>query len=152
MTVEQYELIALLLHKFAIRGRCVLRKYDIVHCGRIAGSAEIHTQGLYCCIRCILNLADESIKRVILQNGNKRVQLGVCIPHEGGFVLTKKIPAKQLDLSDDITFFVSTASEEFEKREYAVCSKEPFSRLKDLKSAHFKWRDGIGYIDIDSLE
>ena len=70
--------------------------YEIVYEGKPVGSVRTEKQGLYLCFHCRCALPDGRMYRIHVCSGDKREDLGICIPVEGKFGMDKKIPSKRL--------------------------------------------------------
>lgn len=110
------------------------------------GKAEVFQQGLYYRIACRLNLSRDAIYRVSAFDGNKKQDLGVCVPEKDCFCLNKRIPIKQLTLCDDLKFYVENNKDKPQKHSYPVSSDKPFVELSNLMNAYFEMQEGTGYI------
>lgn len=70
--------------------------YDILCDGSPVGTAKAEKQGLYYCFSCRCRLPDEGLYRIHVISGEKREDLGICVPVDGMFGMDKKLPAKRL--------------------------------------------------------
>ena len=77
--------------------------YEIQYQGKSVGSVRTHKQGLYHCFHCRCSLPDDGMYRIHVISGDKREDLGICIPVEGKFGMDKKIPMKRLG-EGELTF------------------------------------------------
>ena len=70
--------------------------YPIFYGEENIGSVTVQTQGLYThfCCRCALPTGD--ICRIIAVYTEGTVDLGICIPRNGGFVTEKTVPTKRI--------------------------------------------------------
>lgn len=77
--------------------------YDICWQNEIVGTVRTEKQGLYHCFYCRCSLPDEGMYRIHVIAGDKREDLGICIPVEGRFGMDKKLPIKRLG-EGELTF------------------------------------------------
>ena len=82
------------------------RIYDIMHHGKKIGRATIEESGLYYFIKCRCYPPDDGIHKIKLQNGQREVMLGTCIPIGKDAGLTKKIPIKEIQTDSDFMFYL----------------------------------------------
>lgn len=71
--------------------------YDIKFDDSPVGKAQMEKQGLYMLFSCRCRLPDTGIYRIHAVYGDKREDLGICVPMGELFGMDKKIPAKQLE-------------------------------------------------------
>ena len=77
--------------------------YEIEYQGKPVGRVRTERQGLYHCFHCRCLLPDDGMYRIHVLGGDKREDLGICIPVEGKFGMDKKIPRKRLG-EGELTF------------------------------------------------
>lgn len=111
----------------------ILHSYDIFLGQDVMGSVNIEREGLYYHFRCSCQLPSASIYYVILQNGNKEFNLGVCIPDGNTFRAYKRIAMKQFD-NEDFKFNL-VPKQKTSKTLVAVDPAKPFEHLQDLENA-----------------
>jgi len=70
--------------------------YDITFNTSPVGTAQMEKQGLYYLFSCRCSLPDEGLYRIHVVYGDKREDLGICVPMDGVFGMDKKISAKKL--------------------------------------------------------
>ena len=109
-------------------------KYDIYYEDRVIGCAELNLAGLYYAVHCRCRLEHHGIYRVIVDSGTHRMNLGVCAPMNGEYVLTKNIPIKYLT-DKKIKFYIrdsggdASVAPQVIKKECISISKVRFMRL-----------------------
>ncbi len=69
---------------------------DIFLNGTVAGKAETERKGLYYQFSCVCSIPEDVPYRIVVQCGDKRVDLGTCIPCGDGFGLRTRVPVKYL--------------------------------------------------------
>ena len=70
--------------------------YDITLDASPVGSAQVEKQGLYYRFSCRCKLPDNGFYRIHVICGDKREDLGICVPMGDAFGMDKKLPAKKL--------------------------------------------------------
>ena len=71
-------------------------KHDITFDSSPVGSAQMEKQGLYCLFSCRCNQPDTGLYRIHVIYGDKREDLGICVPMGDMFGMDKKLPVKKL--------------------------------------------------------
>lgn len=116
--------------------------YSVRFGRNIAGQVEVEPDGLYSHVRCRCSLPLGTIGRLWLYGENTRLNLGVLLPGQEGFILERRIPAKQMDVSNP-DFVVQTSEENRSEFFVPVREGEPFAYLSKLKNSRYAVRDGI---------
>ena len=70
--------------------------YDITFEAAPIGTARMEKQGLYYRFVCRCRLPEEGLYRIHVILGDKREDLGICVPVDGAFGMDKMISAKRL--------------------------------------------------------
>lgn len=70
--------------------------YDITYEGAPVGTAKLEKQGLYYKLSCRCPLPGDGLYRVHVVCGQKREDLGICVPMENLFGMDKSVPIKRL--------------------------------------------------------
>ena len=71
------------------------KEYPITAEGKNIGTAYITTQGLYYEVRCICKM-QRSVLHIEADCGDRRENIGVCVPKDGKMVISTKISQKKL--------------------------------------------------------
>ena len=108
---------------------------------KVVGTCRMWREGLYCRVSCRCAGVGEDICRLVLENGEGVLDLGILVPVEGGFGLDRKLPARQLPPGDP-RFFVRQSGHQRAEHFIPVRPDEPFEYLSRLTEARFAWRDG----------
>lgn len=124
-----------------------MHNYDIYFGQDVIGKVNIEREGLYYHFRCCCQLPSSSIYYVILKNGNKEFNLGVCVPDGNRFRAHKRIAIKYFD--DEDFKFNLTPKQEVQKILVEVDSEKPFEHLQDLEKAQLDLSNGITQILIE---
>lgn len=121
--------------------------YDIKQDGDTVGQAQVEIDGLYYIIRCCCRFWNKKINRIRIYDGKKEMSLGICVPEGNQFVLTKRIPKKQLS-GENLCFFVESEV----LSGIPVASGKPFEYLHKLKTARLQNTNGQPMIIIDQFQ
>jgi len=114
-------------------------QYPITQGGKEIGVAQIHIQGLYYYIQCRCIFHRKGFHRVMLSDGQREWDLGVCVPVKGAFCLEKRIPKKEL--GEGTWFFFVRQEQQSAESDFApVYQDRPFAYLDMLESAVF-WEE-----------
>ena len=86
-------------------------------------------------------LSSAGFHRVILSDGQKEWNLGICVPVNGEFQLEKRIPKKEIS-EGQCRFYIPKEQRAEKRRFAAVCSDIPFAHLDILESAVYGEENG----------
>ena len=116
--------------------------------GQLAvGKVAVSRQGLYYRFRCRCCLTGSTIFRLWAITGDRKENLGVLVPGEGGFILDAKLPVKRF----------ASGKPEFQLRPkqgspglefIPVYPEEPFAYLVRVKDGYLVRRNGQAGIRI----
>ena len=101
--------------------------YEIQYQGKAVGAVRTEKQGLYHCFHCRCSLPDDGMYRIHAIAGDRREDLGICIPVEGKFGMDKKIPLKRLG-DGEVAFQLVPKDWEPEK---TVMAREPEQAVQE---------------------
>lgn len=121
--------------------------FDIRMGDKIVGKAQVEREGLYYRFSCRLSLPGQGMYRLLVRAGEKREDLGVCIPMGSQFGVEKKIPCKCL--GEGIPEFILMPKDGAPRTGtfVPVYPEEPFAYIRRLENAFLAHRDGqIGII------
>ena len=113
--------------------------YEVFQDGKPVGKVEVFREGLYCRFSCRCRPVGEEIRRLWMICGEREVDLGLCVPMDGGFGTEKRIPVRQC----------GTGMPEFELRHkedtlrgkfIPLSPEEPFQYLHRLATAFLEKR------------
>jgi hypothetical protein len=79
--------------------------------------------------------------RIVVSSGEKRVDLGVCIPMDGQFGVNIRIPCKRIE-GGDFEFQLLPKHDTVSGKFVAVYPEEPFAYLSRLKGAFLSQQMG----------
>ena len=119
--------------------------------GKPVGKVLVNRQGLYMSFHCRCDLKGDEIYRLVVACGGSRQNLGVLIPGEGGFVLQRKVPAKQIG-EGDMTFTLTTKQTPVSDVFVPIRPEEPFAYIHRLKESFLTIRDGQPGICIQKMQ
>ncbi len=108
--------------------------YPVLHGDASVGQVRVTRRGLYYYFSCRLRLPQGCVYRLELICGGKTENLGVPVPEEDLFVLTKSIPVSRLDGKP--IFRIRPKQESWQGRFVPIGPEEPFAYLDRLKNAY----------------
>ena len=115
--------------------------YELKFGSRVVGKVEAVKEGLYYRFHCKCRLSGDVICRAVLEQGGKRVSLGILVPEEDGFTSTSKIPARQLGEGE--WSFLVIPNRNTEVGTYIpIKPEEPFGYIARLKDAYLRLHQG----------
>lgn len=115
--------------------------YGVTLCGNNVGKVSVAKQGLYYLFECKCRIPKETVSRLQVTSGNKKISLGVLTPSENGFELRTKIPVKYFE-SENMEFTIETKKEEHVASFVPIYPEEPFSYIEQLKEAYLIKQNG----------
>lgn len=113
------------------------KEYPITAEGKNIGTAYITAQGLYYEVRCICKM-QQGVLHIEADCGNRRENIGICVPMDGKMVISTKIPQKKL--SGLIGFTVRTRAKD---TWITLNNVKPIPYLYHITEARFALRDGM---------
>ena len=113
------------------------REHAITRNGMRVGTAYIATQGLYYELICVCKMQD-GVLRVEADCGNRKENIGVCVPKDGKMVIRTRIPQKRLQGLVGFTIRQGT-----EKQWIPLKRGEPFPYLYRMKEACYTYSNGV---------
>ena len=116
--------------------------YGVYFGKQLAGKVQVLRQGLYYRFICRCQLTGDVVCRLGVTCGDKRENLGVVVPIDGGFGLDTRLPAKRL--GEGKPEFSLTPKYEQQKMEnfIPIYPEEPFAYIERLKEAYLTRKDG----------
>lgn len=121
--------------------------YGIYLGKKLAGKAQVKRQGLYYVFRCRCQLPEEDVFRLSVSCGEKKENLGVVIPLEGGFGLDTRLPVKRLG-EGSLEFQLHSRHAMSEGTFVPICPEEPFRYISRLKESFLVRKNGQAGIEI----
>lgn len=115
--------------------------YPILYYNAPVGDAEMKREGLYYRFICTCTPPDTEMYRIFVSDGKTEIDLGICVPEGGRFVLRCALPAKRLS-GQTLVFTLK----ENKGMRHPVTDGEPFSALDKLDDAYFEVIDGQAQI------
>ena len=119
-------------HIVAVRGDFMEQTYPVTSDGEVVGTVKIQVQGLYYQLQCTCRLS--TMQRVSLFAGHD--ELGILVPENGLFCLSKKIPRKRFS-GDPIQFHLVNREDKGNSILIPVSAEKPFSGIDKLEKAKF---------------
>ncbi len=112
------------------------REYPITAEGTNIGTAYISVQGLYYEVRCVCKM-QQRVLHIEADCGNRRENIGICVPKDGKMVISTRIAQKRLD---GLTGFVVRA--QVREAWMPLDKNRPVGHLYGIGEARFAFRDG----------
>ena len=108
------------------------------------GTAEVFEEGLYYRFSCKCFRELNGINRIIVINGKKKIDLGICVPEKNKFILSRRIPRKCFE--DKFFSFELIPDGYFAENVYTGMR---FENLDKIKATRFINKNGQPQIIID---
>ncbi len=117
-------------------------QFDILLGGKGIGQAVVTRQGLYYQFTCRCRISGEVMYKLEVSCGENTENLGLLVPDGDEFVLTARVPIKQLG-QGKLSFRAVPRHGEIPKGKFVpVYPDEPFAYISQLKNAFLEKRDG----------
>lgn len=123
--------------------------YDVMFQNRIVGKASVKKQGLYYHIISSCEPQFEGIHRLIMSDRINDIDLGILVPENNCFYLSKRIPLKKFN-STNFEFRIISKDETREL--IPVVSGMEFPCLEKVTAARFKITNGQPILMIDQSQ
>ena len=108
----------------------LIGNYIVTSNGKSVGKVQVLREGLYYRFICRCHITQDKIVRLMVSDNETEINLGILVPLEEGFGLSKRIPAKQFS-GGEISFYVSAKQER--GRYIPISPEEPFAYLERIK-------------------
>lgn len=128
------------------QGALNMNQYPIIFDDREVGRAEMEKQGMFFVVRCFCNLKCSRSSRIYIDDGTKKMDLGLCIPIKNGIGLTTRIQVNHIDI-DHISFFLT--EEHVDEKMFLLKEGIDFEKMDALDACRFKRIGKNAYIIID---
>lgn len=106
--------------------------YGVYFGKQLAGKVQVQRQGLYYRFICRCQISGDVVCRLHVSCGDKRENLGVVVPVDGGFGLDTKLPVKRLG-EGKMEFTLIPKHEVLEGTFVPIYPEEPFAYIERLK-------------------
>ena len=113
--------------------------------GQAVGKVRVSKQGLYYHFSCRCRIGTEIVCRLVVSCGEKRENLGIVVPTDGGFGLETKLPVKRLG-EGRMEFLLIPKHDVSVGQAVRVYPEEPFAYISRLKGAYLVKQKGQPYI------
>ncbi len=123
--------------------------FDIYLGKQSIGKATVTRQGMYGCIVCKCHISGQVPYRVELKAGEKFQDLGLLVPENGWFTLTKRVPIRFLE-GAELKFDALPARGELNGKFVPISAEEPFRYLSRLENAYLARRGKLQGIVISN--
>ncbi len=108
---------------------------------RSVGRVQVRRQGLYYVFHCRCTLSGETPWRLEAACGEKKEDLGVLVPMDGGFGLDTRRPVKTLG-EGKLRFTLLPKRIPHRTNFAPIYPEEPFAYIQKLKNAFLETRNG----------
>ena len=109
--------------------------------GSPVGKVQALRQGLYYVFHCRCQLDTQQAVRLWVNCGEKKEDLGVLVPMDGGFGLDTRRPVKHLG-EGALRFRLALKHDPPKTHFEPISPEEPFAYLQRLKDAYLETRNG----------
>lgn len=120
--------------------------YEIFYLDRCVGTANVKKEGMYLVLSCACRPPYDGVFRIMVWDGSRKRDLGICYPTDKNFTLRSRVPMKCLN-GDSLRFTLIPNEEENE--DDIVHSGKPFARLDKIDTARLELTNGQVKILID---
>ena len=107
---------------------------------RGTGRVAVTREGLYYRFSCRCKLTGDVMHRLVVTTDAGNVDLGVCVPMEGGFGVERKVPCKKFGANPQ--FRLLPKHENMQGRFVPIYPEEPFAYMTKLKDAFLATQNG----------
>ena len=111
--------------------------YGVFQDGREIGTVRVERQGLYYAFSCRCRIHSREMLRLWMHRGRRELDLGLCVPMEGGFGTEKRLPVKDCGEGEP-GFFLR--SPHVRQRFIPLAPEEPFRYIHRLENAYLEQR------------
>ena len=118
-----------------------MKAYEIRCADKVVGNANVETEGLYYKIRCRCKLPPDKMHRVFLHAAENKIDIGICLPEDGYFVLDKRIPIKHVG-HEPFAFYVADPLYRENTKIIPIFEDKPFDEIAHLADSKFAVIDG----------
>lgn len=126
-------------------------KYFVYSGNDVVGKILVSRKGLYYCIRGVCQLTGAVKYELRLCCGNSCINLGLCVPVNGGFGMDTKIPCKQIP-EGAWHFQLVPRHEAMNENFVPIRAEEPFAYIQQLHSSYLAQHNGALGICYSSME
>ena len=113
--------------------------YEVFLGEKAVGTVEMQKEGLYVHFSCRCRPVHRDMIRLWMICGEKEIDLGLCVPMDGGFGTEKRIPAKLCGPGEP-TFCLRHKDDILRGRFIPLSPEEPFQYLHKLETAFLERR------------
>ena len=113
--------------------------YEVFQSGKAVGTVEAAREGLYIRFSCRCRPTDRDMIRLWMICGETEIDLGLCVPVDGGFGTEKRIPAKQCG-AGELQFCLRHKDDTLRGKFIPLSPEEPFQYIHRLETAFLERR------------
>lgn len=121
--------------------------FSVYFGNKSVGKVQVVRQGLYYRFCCRCRMERDIVCRLYVSSGDKRENLGVVVPVDGGFGLETKVPVKRLP-EDNLEFCLIPKTDTEGGYLVPVYPEEPFGYISRLKTAYLVRQENGNYLCI----
>ena len=108
--------------------------YEVFADEKMVGTVEAIREGLYIRFSCRCQPSDRDMIRLWMICGEQEIDLGLCVPMDGGFGTEKRIPAKQCGTGEP-QFCLRHKDDTRRGKFIPLSPEEPFQYIHRLETA-----------------
>ena len=113
--------------------------YEVFQDKQAVGTVEATREGLYIRFSCRCQPSDRDMIRLWMICGEQEIDLGLCVPMDGGFGTEKRIPAKQCGPGEP-QFCLRHKDDTRRGKFVPLSPEEPFQYIHRLETAFLEKR------------
>ena len=113
--------------------------YEVFQNGEVVGTVEANREGLYIRFSCRCQPVHRDMIRLWMICGEQEIDLGLCVPMDGGFGTEKRIPAKQCGPGAP-RFCLRHKEDTLRGKFVPLSPEEPFQYIHRLETAFLQRR------------
>ena len=106
-----------------------------------AGRVAVYREGLYYRFSCRCSPGAGEMVRLWMNCGEREVDLGLCVPMEGGFGTEKRLPVRRCGPGKP-EFFLRPKDDILRGKFIPLSPEEPFRYIHRLENAHLERQGG----------
>ena len=116
-------------------------EYPLLFEDKYVGDITVQMRGLYYHFVCICNKQIDLDYRICVYCGNKKTDLGICVPENGYFILRKQLAIKHI--GNGVMRFCLEKKCNASGTMVPILESKPFERLEDIEDAKLVIEDGM---------
>ena len=122
------------------------KTYNILLRGTKVGIVNVSREGLYYRFRCRCRLEDGKLHKLIVICGDRKADLGVCVPIGNEYGLNASVAVKHIG-EGEFRFQLVAKYEDSKEHFIPLREEKPFLHIDKLQKAHLRTQNGqIGIV------